>query len=264
MASTPTGLAPASFPSKGGQPLRATVEAQHPNSTVGEMDDRPLVIQMGAHHPRETLLSTKAVRMMRDANTSRNLQSNKWFEFASISRWCTTGLIAVTMTTIVQAAIASASSGSAMLTLGAFAKLPAAAIWSALGTAATGPLVLGLVAAVAVSAYITVKASQHSRKLFVERTFDVQDFQMQRQAELMGKSVGKAVDDIHEVKAEQGKWAGQVMRTETAQSHTDRVRSQRAAHEPHERTEPTRAAGEAHSYVQQATAAKAVASERPR
>ena len=38
-----------------------------------------------------------------------------------------------------------------------------------------------------------VLASQHSRRIFVEKTFDTQEFQIKRQADLIGQSVTQAV-----------------------------------------------------------------------
>lgn len=132
------------------------------------------------------LLDDRNVKLLREQNTKQLLKSNYWFEIASISRWCTTGLIGLTMFTIVNAA----GWGAAALP-GSFS-----AIATGLGTAFFGAAaapVWGALAALAIAATVTVKASQHSRKVFVEKSFDVQDTLMQRQAQLVGKSVEQAV-----------------------------------------------------------------------
>lgn len=172
------------------------------------------------HVPQVTsdaLLSPDAVKNLKEQNTQQLLKSNYWFEMANISRWCTTGLIAATIVTISNTAMSLASAtsvGAAALsaagaaaaegmTIGIFSSLSSGVILSSIGAALLNPLVLGVVAALAVAATVTVKASQYSRRTFVEKSFDVQDTLMQRQAKLVGKSVEEAVAPQVEQRAKQ-------------------------------------------------------------
>lgn len=136
----------------------------------------------------EALLTEEGVEHLRQQNTTQLLKSNYWFEMANIARWCTTGLIGATMLTL----FSSAYSAAGVSTLTQFAALGTGA-FPFVAVALANPLVLGLAGLLAVAATVTVKASQHSRKVFVEKSFDVQDTLMQRQAKLVGKSVEEAV-----------------------------------------------------------------------
>lgn len=132
----------------------------------------PKVVLNNYQRPQSVLLSDDAVKQVRQASTDANLKSNFWFETASILRWVTTF-----------------SLGGAALIVGKVLGIGTAAV--SIGSVAV-PLALTLgIAAIAATALIA--ASTHSRKVFIERTFDVQDFQMQRQATLVGKSVENAV-----------------------------------------------------------------------
>lgn len=131
------------------------------------------------------LLTAKAVTELKQQNTQQLLKSNYWFEIANISRWCTTGLIGLSGLTIMNA------SGLSGATLGG---MGFGEIVGAIGTAIiSSQAVWVALAALTVAAIVTVRASQHSRKVFVEKSFDVQDTLMQRQAQLVGKSVEVAV-----------------------------------------------------------------------
>ena len=145
----------------------------------------PIIADGTASHQGKALLMPETVRQLKQENTQQLLKSNYWFEMASIARWCTTALIALTAASIV---------GAAGLTAEAAAAMSFGQVVGALGAAITGaPVVLAAMGALAIAATATVLISQHSRKVFVEKSFDVQDTLMQRQAQLVGKSVEEAV-----------------------------------------------------------------------
>lgn len=185
----------------------------------------------------DALLDEQTIKAVKAQNTNQLLKSNYWFEMANISRWCTTGLIGATMVTLfntamsiaaatTQGAAAIAAGGVAAaetgMTIGMFSALPAGVIMGSIGAALLNPLVLGIGAALAVAATVTVKASQHSRKVFVEKSFDVQDTLMQRQAKLVGKSVEEAVAPQQPERPKQS-WA------QRTQASLDQAESQQAS-----------------------------------
>lgn len=165
----------------------------------------------------DALLSPEGVKNLKEQNTKQLLKSNYWFEIANISRWCTTGLIGMSMFTIVNAA-----GWSAATMPGSFAAIGAGLSTAFVGAAAAP--VWGALAALAVAITVTVKASQYSRRTFVEKSFDVQDTLMQRQAKLVGKSVEEAVAP-HRDHAHQKSW---VERT-SAPASLDQAASQQAS-----------------------------------
>lgn len=160
------------------------------------------------------LLNDANVKQLRDQNTKSLLKSNYWFEMANIARWCTTGLIGATMVTIFS--VAGFGSIAALKTA------TFATIAPAIGGALISAPVLALFGVLAVAATITVKASQHSRKVFVEKSFDVQDTLMQRQAQLVGKSVEEAVAP-QQAEPARASWAAR------AQASLEAAESQQAA-----------------------------------
>ena len=200
-------------------------------------DNEVPILPRAPETPGESLLSADAVKDLKAQNTKQLLKSNYWYEIASITRWATTGLIGATIVSTISTAIAVATKaiGAAGLTelgvaatqsmsIGQFASLPIATITSSLGAAVFSPWVIGLVAVAAVAAVVTVKASQYSRRTFVEKSFDVQDTLMQRQAKLVGKSVEEAVAP-HQDRPTQQSW---VERTGAAAS-LDQAPGQQAA-----------------------------------
>lgn len=117
----------------------------------------------GYHRPQSELLSEAQVTRVRKANAQGQLKSNFWYEVSRIAMWATTGLIALSVMSFSSAAAAAA--------------VP---LWLSVG---------GAVAA----AGVLITSSQYARRIVVDRVFDVQDFQMQRQAALVGQSVEQAV-----------------------------------------------------------------------
>ncbi len=167
-----------------GQRLIApVVTSEYP---MNRPDNESPVIATGSGMPGASgLLSTKAVSELKQQNTQQLLKSNYWFEMANIARWCTTALIALSAGAIVTVA---------KLGGGAAASMSLSGVMGAIGTAViVSPLVWTALGALAIAATTTVLISQHSRRVFVEKNFDVQDTLMQRQAQLMGKSVEEAV-----------------------------------------------------------------------
>jgi len=170
----------------------------------------PNTISVG-RKPEDQLLSDASVQAVKDQNTKRNLQSNLWFDVSSYLRWASTISLMGGLVLLGQAASAATSMGGAVTAA-------VAAI------TAGGPIALAFTVGL-VFAAATVITSQHSKKLFIERTFDVQDFQMQRQAALIGQSVARATDradsDAPEQKASSAaepRWAEKVATTK-APSH---------------------------------------------
>lgn len=146
---------------------------------------------------------------MRGTNTRSNLKSNFWYDVAGYTRWMSTlsfmgGLF------FVGRAIDAASAGAA---------LGGSELIATIGAAVGGGPFLACAAFGLALAVVTIATSKHSRKLFVEKTFDVQDFQMQRQAAMVGKAVEKAIDD-HETPFKPSKsWVQQVGAPKMATDH---------------------------------------------
>ncbi len=178
-------------------------EPEYPNQANGDIGMTPAVpLEVGESQPEDKLLSPDAVREMRNENTKRNLTSNYWAEIAGYMRWVTTALIGGSIYVLSSAALHIASKANFI----DFTAMPTADILGALGGAMLNPFFGGIVAATLAVAAATIVISQHSRKLFVEKSFDVQDFQVQRQAALIGKAVEKAVDDPL-IPGQQPKWS---------------------------------------------------------
>lgn len=159
----------------------------------GRPDNEAPIMPRAPQFKSDALLADESVKQLKNQNTQQLLKSNYWFEMANIARWCTTGLIGATMFTL----FSSAYSAAGVSTLTEFAAMGSSAFPFVLAALAN-PLVLGLAGLLVVAATVTVKASQHSRRVFVEKSFDVQDTLMQRQAKLMGKSVEEAVEPHHQ------------------------------------------------------------------
>ncbi len=128
------------------------------------------------------LLDPTRVAAVRRANENGQLKSNFWYEVSRIALWATTGLIALTV--------------------------------MSLASTIAVPFALPLAGA-AVAASVLVASSQYSKRTFANRWFDVQDFQMQRQAALVGKSVEHAVAQAPELGG-QTRWSDKFQRNGTA------------------------------------------------
>lgn len=115
----------------------------------------------GVTRSTNELLSSDNVSAVRRANVEGQLKSNLWYEVSRIALWATTGLIALTVMSLA---------GSVSV-----------------------PFMVPLLGSVA-AAGVLLASSQHSKQVFANRWFDVQDFQMQRQAALVGKSVEHAIE----------------------------------------------------------------------
>ena len=148
-----------------------------PMNRAADAEHSPMLPQAGTTRDRDELLAPERVRAMRSANTEAQLKSNFWFEVSRVALWATTGLIALSVMTFTA-------------TTGVLATLPIAV-----------PL-LGVAAA----ASVLITSSQYSKRVVTERWFDVQDFQMQRQAALIARSVETAVEP-HEQQRPQQAWA---------------------------------------------------------
>lgn len=146
------------------------------NTAPSPLHDKPtqdnLMPTAGATRSTDELLDPTRVAAVRKANLDGQLKSNFWFEVSRIALWATTGLIAMTVG----------------IAAGAVHLAPIA-----LGAVTLGPIVLPLVGAI-VAAGVLIASSQHSKNTFANRWFDVQDFQMQRQAALTGKAVQQGVE----------------------------------------------------------------------
>ena len=120
--------------------------------------------------------SDAALKAARYDNTKKNMASNFWFEMTGILRWVTTFSLAGVALSVAKGlgiGTVAAETGFAIGATGVGLPLLIAA-----GVATVG--IIGL-----------VLASQHSRKLAVEKMFDNHEFNMHRQAELIGKSVAR-------------------------------------------------------------------------
>lgn len=162
----------------------------------------PEVMELPKHNGSLGVQSPAEFAQVRDENTRELKRSNYWSEIANILRWCTTGMIGLSGLAIVNSA-GSIWSGTAIsaITLpqvgaGLALAFGSAPVWAALG---------GL----AVLAVATVSVSQHARRLLAEKTFDVQETFVQRQAGLLADSVQKAVETTHP-QAPRTAWVAQV------------------------------------------------------
>lgn len=161
---------------------------------------------------KERLLSNTTVKAVKEENTKRNLQSNFWYDMSNYFRWASTTALIGGLVLIGQAVAGAGSMAAAFTAIGA-----------ALSTA---PVILAFGLGIALAG-VTIATSKHSKKLFIERSFDVQDFQMQRQAALVGQSVGQAVD-THDQKAASGERWAQSVRSPQAErlTHAARLEAQ--------------------------------------
>jgi hypothetical protein len=124
-----------------------------------------MVPEAGNARPASELLDPERVNQVRRANLDGQLKSNFWFEVSRLAMWATTGFIALTVGTFFAAA------GTPLAVISPFVPL--------IGAVVAGAVLIG--------------SSQYSKQTFANRWFDVQDFQMQRSAALVGKSVEHAV-----------------------------------------------------------------------
>ncbi len=179
-----------------------------PTMPAAQTGTQPVPLTIGAPRSASELLSPEQVQSMRTMNTKQNLRSNFWFDVSGYLRWASTitlmGCLAIVGNAVAGSVgaggIAAASMGTVMTGIGV-----------GLASSAFG---ICLLAGVGL-AIATVAASRHSRRIFTEKSFDVQDFQMQRQAALIGKTVERAVDDPSRV-GHQPRWADQVLAARTA------------------------------------------------
>ena len=126
--------------------------------------------------------SDAALKAARYDNTKKNMDSNFWFEMTGILRWVTTFSLA--------GVAISVAKGLGIGTVAAEGGFAIGAVGAAGATGVGLPLLIA--AGVATVGIIgLVLASQHSRKLAVEKMFDNHEFNMHRQAELIGKSVAR-------------------------------------------------------------------------
>lgn len=156
-----------------------------------------LLPKAGATRDASELLSARNVANVRRANLDGQLKSNLWFEVSRIALWATTGLIALSV-------------GVATGAVGIFASLGAAGVLLPL-------------AGTVVAASILLFSSQKSKSLFADRWFDVQDFQMQRQAALIGKSVE------HAMESQDTRWSDKFTARTAQQSWAQAVQGDKAA-----------------------------------
>lgn len=182
------------------------------------LPDVPVPNSVGKIKSETTLLSDAAVKAVKEENTKRNLQSNFWFDMSNYLRWSSTISMLGGLALIGQAVAGAATMGAAVAAVGAAIITPPVLLAFGLG---------------AVLATATIKTSTHSKKLFIERSFDVQDFQMQRQAALVGQSVGKAMEDVpqtHQTPPSQPekRWV-ETVGGEKAQSHVASLSAQNVA-----------------------------------
>ncbi len=160
--------------------------------------------------PSDKALSNDALAKVRAQNTQSNLKSNFWYDIASYTRWLSTLSFMGGLYFIGQALNAA---GASMTT---------GTLLSTIGTTVVGGPFLACVAFGLTLAVATVATSKYSRRVFVDKTFDVQEFQMQRQAALVGQSVERAFD---EHQAELANWSGK-MTVRPADSHVARLQQQ--------------------------------------
>lgn len=173
--------------------LKATDSAAALPQPAKAPDGYSVPLRAGTPRTPSELLDPAHVAKLRASNTALNLKSNYWFETAGLLRWGTIGILA----TLTGGIFTAMTKGTALMAV--------------FGGATVGPWVLaGLVVTGLVCGAAMIYASQQSRKIFTEKTFDVQDFQMQRQAALVGKSVERAVDAADgkiDVKPGQSAWS---------------------------------------------------------
>lgn len=198
------------------------VQSEYPAS--GGIDKQHLPLHAGECYDKNRLLSAENMAAVRDHNTKGNLKSNLWNDIAGYLRWASTltlmGCLAIvggSVATAVGEGVAIASAAPAVVVAGIAAGLGSSAFLICLA--------IGVALAAA-----TMLASNHSRKLFTEKSFDVQDFQMQRQAALIGKSVEHAVDDPH-LAGHQTKWTNKFEPRAMAENWAQAVKAESAAAE---------------------------------
>jgi hypothetical protein len=181
--------------------------------------DRPVVMPQVSRYSQSsaTLLSDEAVSRVKDANTTRNVQSNFWYEFSSIMKWVTTFALAGAVVMTGQALGVGIAAGETAVS--------AVLMGVTLGPWALAGIALG---AAVVAGAVLIGSSNHAKKLFIERAYDVQDFQMQRQAALIGKSVEHAVDDPT-VPGQQPRWSQKFSARDTSQSWEQTTQASREA-----------------------------------
>lgn len=210
------------------------VQPHYPSSNDGRT--APVPLRAGTLQDTNVLIDPTRVQQVRTINTNGAKASNFWFELASITRWATTGLLGLT---IVSAAKMAFVAGN-VTTLAGFTALGSGGMLAAAGAALVNPLVLGLAAGVLVAATVTMMASQHSREIFTNRAFDVQDFQFQRQAALVGRAMQQNIEkagagaqspsshhghqwrDKHAPRTAAGSYAEQVLQSKAATQETIR------------------------------------------
>lgn len=155
-----------------------------PSTTLATRTDTP-TLALPASGP-DALQAPAEFAAVRADNTKQIARSNYWGEIASIMRWCTTGLIGLTGLAVVNSAstvwggVSVANITLPLVAEGLGVALASGAVWAALG-------------GFAIMAFATIKASQFSRKLLAEKTFDVQETFVQRQASLINHSVEQSV-----------------------------------------------------------------------
>lgn len=123
----------------------------------------PRMPEAGAMEQADTLLSPERVQAVRKANTEAQMRSNFWYDVSRLAFWATTSLTLLSVMTVAGAGFLA-------------------------GTSAMLPIIGAVI-----SAGILTASSQFSKRVVTERWFDVQDFQQQRQAALIGKSVEHAM-----------------------------------------------------------------------
>lgn len=159
-----------------------------------------LIPKAGETRATSELLDPRRVSDVRRANLDGQLKSNFWFEVSRIAMWATTGLIALTVGAVFAAA------GTPLAVMGPF---------------------IPLVGAVAAGA-VLIASSQHSKQTFANRWFDVQDFQMQRQAALVGKSVERAMTATAPIESAGNAWTDRFQPRTNQQSWAEAVQTDKA------------------------------------
>ncbi len=132
--------------------------------------------------------TAKDVDEERQDHIKRQLKSNFWLETTALLRWATIGLMA-TLSGLLFKEITTIGAAGVISTL-------------------ASPLFMGIAFAAACSGVAMVLSSQYSRRIFLEKTFDTQEFQIRRQADLIGQSVTQAVNTATPTLRADGKaWA---------------------------------------------------------
>lgn len=169
---------------------KSNVQAAYGQSSPGRGTDdmpAPRMPQTVAMENTETLLSAERLQSVRKANSDAQLRSNFWYDISRLAFWATTSLTLLSVMTL---------SGAGFL-------------------AGTTPLfpILGAV----IAGGVLMASSQFSKRLVTDRWFDVQDFQQQRQAALIGKSVEQAMAAEKETGAKSN-WQQRVSAENAAQT----------------------------------------------